>query len=262
MKIFLDVGGHRGETLREVLKPMYYFDVIHCFEPQRACYQLLKEKFAHHLGGKLALHNYGLADFDGERDLFGGTTSSIGASLFADKVDIDNREHELCHFVSVSDFVERHIGEDDFALMKLNCEGGELLILRDLVRSGNFRLLENVYIDFDIRKVPSLQAEEAKILQEMRDCGFDNYMLRDDLGRVKTYSFSRKKMVARGMGVYPVRLWMVSLMWAGGSKFRRPLSLGERMMMCMPRWFWGRVLRVRKNVLKAWMKRRNRRSTP
>jgi len=33
MRIFLDVGGHHGETLDVALDPRWGFDKIYCFEP-------------------------------------------------------------------------------------------------------------------------------------------------------------------------------------------------------------------------------------
>lgn len=175
MNIFLDVGGFNGETLREVLKPIYRFDMVHCFEPQAECYATLQATFHDRSGDKLVLHNVGLADFDGEQDLYG---KGVGASMFSDKRDIDNCLSQKCQFVSASRFFDEHINQDDFVVMKLNCEGGELLILRDLMRSGKIHSLENVMIDFDIRKIPSKQHEQKNIMAELKAVGFTNYSLR------------------------------------------------------------------------------------
>ena len=71
-KIFLDVGGNIGQTLDIVLKSSYQFDVVHCFEPQKECFDILQNKFRNYLDGRLVLHNFGLADEDNECLLFGG----------------------------------------------------------------------------------------------------------------------------------------------------------------------------------------------
>ena len=44
-RVFLDVGGHVGETLAEVVKPRWAFDRIWTFEPATACLPAL-EAFA------------------------------------------------------------------------------------------------------------------------------------------------------------------------------------------------------------------------
>lgn len=173
MKIFLDVGANIGQTLEVVLRPPYRFDVVHSFEPHPGSYQELKRRAGVHLDGRLFLHNFGLADFNGEKNLYG---AGIGASLYADKEDIDNKKLALCRFVQASDFFQKHVDRDDLVVMKLNCEGGEALILRDLIRSGCIHLLSHVFIDFDVRKIPSQEQEEANIVSELQAVGFKNYV--------------------------------------------------------------------------------------
>ena len=71
-KIFLDVGAHIGQTLQEAIKDDYLFDAIHCFEPMVAPFARLSTRFARQVEkeGKplVFLHNFGLADFDGEKE--------------------------------------------------------------------------------------------------------------------------------------------------------------------------------------------------
>ena len=43
MKISLDVGSHKGETLKEVIKSKYNFEKIYCFEPSKKCIKDLKK---------------------------------------------------------------------------------------------------------------------------------------------------------------------------------------------------------------------------
>ena len=172
-KIFLDVGGNTGQTLDVVLKPSYQFDVIHCFEPQKECFEFLQNKFSDYLGGKLVLHNFGLADEDKECLLFGG---GIGASLFSDKRDVDENIRETCRFVKASTFIADNILANDYVLMKLNCEGSEVIILRDLMQNNYIHSFANILIDFDVRKIPSQQHEQEKVLAEIKDVGFHNYI--------------------------------------------------------------------------------------
>ena len=173
MKIFLDVGGNVGQTLNEVLNPPYRFDIVHCFEPQAECYAEIKRKFCFYPDEHLVLHNFGLADFDGEKNLYG---IGIGASLFIDKDDIDSSQSQKCRFVRASTFFDEHINTGDLVVMKLNCEGGELLILRDLIQSGHIHLLSTALIHFDIRKIPSQQQEQENIVSALKAIGFSDYV--------------------------------------------------------------------------------------
>ena len=250
-KIFLDVGGHFGETLDEILRPAWRFDVVHCFEPQAKCYAYLKNKFFGQVAdGKLVLHKYGLANFNGKRNLFGGASSTIGASLFADKNDIDASETEKCEFVRVSDFVQKYIAHDDLAIMKLNCEGGEVLILRNLMESSSIHAFSSIFIDFDIRKIPSQKGEESNLIAEMERCNFKNYVLAHEVSRIKTYSFSRRRMVSRnftGYGFPRIYIWLVLLNQA---QRIRHLTLADKMLRCLPKAIWGRTFRIKRTVNK------------
>lgn len=161
------MGGHRGETVRGVLSKPFCFDVVHTFEPIPKLYESIKTSCAEHLYHRLVVHNYGLADFSGGRNLYGTGPQEkfgdgLGASLFADKDDIDNSHFIRCQFSRASDFIEKYINHDDFCLMKLNCEGGEVLIIRDLIASGKIHWLNFIMIDFDIVKIPSQKAEKGE----------------------------------------------------------------------------------------------------
>ena len=187
-KIFLDVGGHRGETLETVLLPKYHFDKVHCFEPIPELYEFIKIKFATHLGGQLQVHNYGLADFTGTAKLYGtGTQSkfgdSLGASLYADKNDVDNSEFIECKFTTATEFVEKFIDKDDFVVLKLNCEGGEVPILQNLMDSGKIHQINFAMIDFDVVKIPSMKSKKQSVLDGLRSVGFSNYIIYSEIGR-------------------------------------------------------------------------------
>lgn len=248
MKIFIDVGGHYGETLHEIFKPKWLFDVVHCFEPQFECHNIIAHKFYEQIkNGKLILYNFGLADFDGEHELFGGGTSSIGASLFCDKNDIDNREIEKCRFVSISTFIQKNIKADDFVVMKLNCEGGEILILRDLMKSKTIYSFDSIYIDFDIRKIPSQQTEEKKVIAELKTCDFNNYVLAGIVDVFWIFSFSKKYRVPRSLeyGYKGNRIWLWLITSLPNPEIVCCYTLSDKLIRFLPKLIWGRALRMR-----------------
>ena len=184
-KIFIDVGGSVGQTIKEVLNPTYYFDIIYSLEPQRECYEILRRDFNAYLGERLVVYNFGLADFNGEKNLYG---TGFGASLFFDKKDIDNRQFEQCRFVEASSFFKDHIIKGDLVVMKLNCEGGEIPILRNLIQSGYIHSLAHILIHFDIGKVPSKIQEEKNIRSELDAVGFKNYVTHREIRWGFTYA--------------------------------------------------------------------------
>ena len=238
-KIFIDVGGHVGETLDEVLSAAYRFDIVHCLEPQRRCCDIIARKFTGAIdSGRLMLHKYGLADFNGESNLYGGASSNIGASMFADKQDIDGDEVEKCRFIRASDFFAAHISDGDWVVVKLNCEGGELPILRDLIESSAVHLATNIRIDFDIRKIPRLRCEEENILSQLRNCGFADYVLVDEQERVKIWSPLKFRKVLKRITTShadSMRQWLV--FHSSAPAMIKRLSVSERFLLSLsPEW--------------------------
>jgi len=187
-KIFLDVGGHVGQTLNEVISGKYDFDEIYCFEPMPREYATLLERFKNHIAkGKLKVVNYGLLDKTETRKIY-GTNNDMGASIYQEKYDLDNRSIEtLCSFVEATIFFKEHILEDDLVTVKLNCEGSEILILENLLNSKEIFKIGNVMIDFDIRKVTGRQHEADLLLKQFRDNNFVNYCLEQDVMKGSTH---------------------------------------------------------------------------
>jgi hypothetical protein len=70
----------------------------------------------------------------------------------------------LAHFERASTFFAERINEGARVWMKLNCEGAEVAILRDLITSGESRKLHEVLIDFDAAKIPSIREQVDDVL--------------------------------------------------------------------------------------------------
>jgi FkbM family methyltransferase len=121
-RIFLDVGGHAGQTLNEIVSGKYDFDEIYCFEPMPREYGVLIERFKNDiLKNKLKVVNYGLLDKTEERNIY-GTNNDMGASIYQEKYDLDNKYMStLCSFVEASEFFKNNISDGDLVTMKLNC---------------------------------------------------------------------------------------------------------------------------------------------
>ncbi len=194
-KIFLDVGGHLGQTLEEITKPVYHFDLIYCFEPMPREFALLQARYGQM--PKVVLRNHGLADSSGNRPIY-GTNADMGASIYRTKADLDDPDVVTeCSFVRVSDFFRAELEPDDLAVMKLNCEGSETIILNDLLDSGEIEKIANVMINFDVRKIPDRAGEERALLERFREAGFTRYSKAEDVmhgpthqARIRDWIFS------------------------------------------------------------------------
>lgn len=183
-KIFLDVGGHRGQTIEEVSKPLYSFDTIHCFEPLPRNSGEITARFGQIKG--LQIHTSGLSDKDAVLTIFEGKTGDLGASTKHSGHPGEWIETE-CSFVEASRFFRENIQDGDFVLMKLNCEGAECDILNNLIDSGEISKVHNVMIDFDVRKFRGLETEEHKLLARFQAIGFSRYSLASKVMVGKTH---------------------------------------------------------------------------
>lgn len=179
--VFLDIGAHWGETLEEVLSPVWRFDAVYAFEPDPDALRIIAGKFpAEIASGKLILVPAALSNRDGEADLFGGNEGG-GASLYAEKTNIDAAKHERVKLISSSRFFRETFSAGDVIIAKLNCEGGEVDILQDISTSGEIQKIARLVVDFDIRKVRGKRGLARATIKAMRGAGFDRFLLTEDV---------------------------------------------------------------------------------
>lgn len=208
--IFLDVGGHRGQTLHEVSKPVYHFDQIHCFEPLPSNCDVIRRGFSS--VKNLNLHEFGLSDQTKSLPVFERTEGDLGATVKR-KGEANSGIETSCEFVKASDFFRENISVNDIVIVKLNCEGSECDILNDLIDSGEIFKIRNVMIDFDVRKFENLAKDEDRLLARLKQVGFKNYSLASNVMFGKTH---------------PRRIenWLSSLPYR--EHFRQEQTTGER----------------------------------
>lgn len=169
---FLDVGSHEGQTLQAVVGR---FARICAFEPMPRQFEVLSERYS-----SVELYNYGLADFTGQRVMY-GDNNAMEATLYSSKNDADESIVTIADFVAASAWFHDHIAEDEDVIMKLNCEGCEVAVMSDLLESGEDRKIRNVMIDFDVRKVVGMENQEGVLLTRMKAAGFDRFVLCEDV---------------------------------------------------------------------------------
>jgi len=147
-KIFLDVGAHTGETLAIALGDKYGFDKIYCFEPVAECCDVIRNL----KNNRVEVCEYGLWNENSTGKIY--NAKSKGASLFKDKfrVEVSSRDIKL---VKASEWFDQNLKTEDTIYLKLNCEGSECVILDDLINSGEYKKIDVLMVDFDVRKIPS-----------------------------------------------------------------------------------------------------------
>jgi len=178
MRVFLDVGAHIGQTLEEVIKEEWGFDLIYSFEPMPGEFAKLSEKF-----GKLRnvrLFNYGLLDRTEELPMY-GANDGMEATVLPDMSTIHHPEKvTMCRFVEARAFIDS-IPQEEGIILKLNCEGSEVAILDNLIDTGRIGRIFYAMIDPDYRHMPRGMEEIHRVLDRLKDVGFDRYFMCDEV---------------------------------------------------------------------------------
>jgi FkbM family methyltransferase len=181
MRIFLDVGAHRGETLAAVLSPEFGFDRIVCFEPVPYLWQFL-ETFE---DSRLKFQHFGLWNKNASVPVF--EPGNKGAGIWkkdASRFD----ETEICKFRRASDWFRENISANDTVFLKLNVEGAECDILDDLLDSGEFAKVSFAMVDFDVRKIAALKHRESETRARLEQFGFPRVAFSKDVMRGATHA--------------------------------------------------------------------------
>jgi len=164
MKIFLDVGGHNGETLNIALNPTWGFDSIHTFEPSSSRYSVLK-KFR---DKRLYVHNFGLGAKSENKNFYGAGT--VGGSIYSNKNFADKNAldyFEVVEIVEASSWILNNTNSSDQIFLKMNCEGSEADILENLIDTKTILRISSIYVDFDVRKIPGQEFRQAVLESAM-----------------------------------------------------------------------------------------------
>lgn len=175
-KIFIDVGGYEGDASLAALDPAFGFDKVYCFEPVKECVAFIQKRIANQ---KIEIIQAALSDFDGEAELFGPGT--LAGSLFSDHEHVNAGIAEHCRVVRATTFLAPFVESGADIYMKLNCEGAEIPILEDLLKSGIFSTLKSVLLDLDAKKIPSLAGRLNNIEIELNKIATANWFFPEDV---------------------------------------------------------------------------------
>lgn len=189
MKIFIDVGGHVGETVEAVLDPGYGFERIYSFEPVRAGAEAIRAIN----DCRLVVIEAGLSNSDREATIFGA--GSVGASIYQDHPHATGRA-ERCRLLDATKWFRENLSTGDTVYMKLNCEGSECDILENLLDSGEYSKITQVMIDFDARKIPSQRDRVESLKHRLID------------QRYTTFAFPEQLMYGMGSNFGGIRNWL------------------------------------------------------
>jgi FkbM family methyltransferase len=161
-KIFVDIGGHRGQTVQQIIGAGVEFDEIHSFEPHPEYVELVRRI----QDPRLVVHQAALGDRNGKLRL-SGDNSNGGATVL--DVPTHGPSFEV-DCIDIVDFLNRFNADDDI-FIKINCEGGEVAIVERLSAQRVRPRIRGMMVDFDIIKVPFGYWKKRRALQSARVAG-------------------------------------------------------------------------------------------
>lgn len=147
MRVFLDIGAHNGLTLDGVAD-YPGFDLIHSFEPMPEQFAELRQKYGD--DPHIQLHEFGLSNIAGEREMYGQNKRHEASVYHGDKAGIIAAKFvTLCQFVDASEWLRDNIPEDATIFAKLNCEGSETDIIQNWIDSGQINRIRHMVVAWD-----------------------------------------------------------------------------------------------------------------
>ena len=159
-RVFIDVGGHYGESVFKALDPRLDFNRIISFEPStEGC-----KRIARILSDNVQVEPYGLGDSEETTTLFGA--GYLGGSIFHEKITLQSREiTETIVIRNAASVLRSYLIDFDECFLKLNCEGSEIAVLKSLASENLLGKFESIYVDWDAQKIPELRGEIPKTIQ-------------------------------------------------------------------------------------------------
>jgi len=160
-KIFLDCGANEGESVKRFrhLYPDHNEYEIYCFEPHK--------KSTVHLKPPIKIIHKAVWVKDGTIDFFPAGVSPAGSTLLKDKTTWNVSQTPIkIESVDLSRWIATEFTIDDFIVMKMNIEGAEYRVLRNMLSDGTLAMIDKLYVSWHFRKIPSISKKQHKKLVE------------------------------------------------------------------------------------------------
>jgi FkbM family methyltransferase len=167
LRIFVDIGAHYGESVFKALNPSLGFDLILAFEPSSYAVNRIKRI----KDSRLLVRHCALGPSNKRMTLYG--SGSLGASIYDDKKGNTLVPSETIFVKNASEELRKYVIPENEIFLKLNCEGSEIEILQNLKASGLLKNIDHIYVDWDARKIPSLQEQYLVFRKKLLDENYD-----------------------------------------------------------------------------------------
>lgn len=158
--IFIEIGAHHGQSLEVALNPKYGFDRFILFEPSESALKKL-EFFK---DSRVEIFKFGLGENDTVTKLY--NSGAVSATLFQEKFKNQKKiPVELIQMRQSAKTLSPYL-RDTKVFIRINCEGSEVKILKNLLEYKLLNRRHSILVDFDmLRMEPAYPIK--KLIEEL-----------------------------------------------------------------------------------------------
>lgn len=182
-KVFIDGGANKGQSTAKFLKewPNSNEFEIFMFEPNSIPPQIK--------GENTKLIRKALWIYDGEIEFYEKRPSSEGNTLIEkkSKIDKNNFKKHIVQCLSLSNWINSNLTKDDYVVLKLDVEGAEYEIIKDLETNGCFDLVDVLFCEIHGLKCGKTYEESLELITICESSGLKLYSWDASSFKYKTY---------------------------------------------------------------------------
>lgn len=173
--VIYDLGSHIGMSIL-YFKMKFPKSKIVAFEPNPNTFFILEENVENNKLENVYLNNFALGNKDLERELYIDCSDLNAFSTSSFTKDAWNGKQKTIPIIVESKKLSNYINED-IDLLKIDTEGEELNILKDLEESKKLELVKNIILEYHPKKVSQLK----KILSILNKNNFSLSYVREGI---------------------------------------------------------------------------------
>ncbi|HRY22614.1 MAG TPA: FkbM family methyltransferase [Candidatus Dojkabacteria bacterium] len=163
----IDVGAHIGLSIL-YFKSCYPNAHITAFEPNPNIFPLLEENIEYNNIKNVQLHNIAIGKDTRERDLYIESSGFAAFSTASFRKDAWNGKQKSRPIIVQTEPLSKYI-KKKVDLLKVDTEGAEYEILKELDESGSFSAIENLLVEYH----PSPRSKLQNLEKILKKNGYD-----------------------------------------------------------------------------------------
>ena len=195
-KIFIDGGANQGQSTRAFLKQwprsMEYEIFMFEPEPQGNLKSLLTSML---MNKKIKLHPEAIWTYDGKITFYEKRSGSEGNTLLKEKTKQDTKlfSKREVSCICLSKWIKENFTKEDYIILKLDIEGAEYEVMKDLDQNGIFEYIDKFFCEIHGLKCGKSFEESMELINictknKIIPYRWDGNTFRYDIYRTKKYS--------------------------------------------------------------------------